>query len=213
MAQLKPPDDGSSPDYTPNQYYSNPTQKLTANPFCLKIMSLNCCSLRSLPKRNQLGALLSNHDIDIVFGCESHIDQSFSSSEILPKNYKIIRKDRSLGGGGVFIGFKDYPNISEVPELAAEAEMIWAKLSTPKQKPLYLCSLYRIPNNDSSPISSLSVSLQKLVSNPEILLSGDLNLPSITWSDGGVINSCPTYGHGINQLYSWILLTNMGWSN
>ena len=148
--------------------------------------------------------MLSNHDIDIVFGCESHIDQSFSSSEILLKNYKIIRKDRSLGGGGVFIGFKDYLNISEVPELAAEAEMIWAKLSTPKQKPLYLCSLYRIPNNDSSSISSLSVSLQKLhqiVPNPEILLSGDLNLPSITWSDGGVINSCPTYGHGINQLF------------
>ena len=52
MAQLNPPDDGSSPDYTPNQYYSNPTQKLTANHINLKIMSLNCCSLRSLPKRN-----------------------------------------------------------------------------------------------------------------------------------------------------------------
>ena len=84
-----------------------------------------------------------------------------------------ITKLYSLGGGGVFIGFKDYLNISEVPELAVEAEMIWAKLSTLKQKLLYLCSLYRIPNNDSSPISSLSVSLQKLhqmVPSPEILL-------------------------------------------
>ena len=42
-----------------------------------------------------------------------------------------------------------------------------------------------------------------MVPSPEILLSGDLNLLSITWSDGGIINSCPTYGHGIifNQLF------------
>ena len=74
----------------------------------------------------------------------------------------------------------------------------------PKQKPLYLCSFYRIPNNDSSPILLLRESLQKLhhmVSSPRILLSGDLNLPSITWSDGGIINPCPTYGHEINQLF------------
>ena len=37
--------------------------------------------------------------------------------------------------------------------------------------------------------------------SPEILLSDDLNLPSITWSDGGIVNSCPTYGHGINELF------------
>ena len=73
-------------------------------------MSLNCRSLRSLPRRHQLSALLLNYDIDLVFGCKSHINQSFSSSEILPKNYKIIRKDHSLGGGGVFIGFRDNLN-------------------------------------------------------------------------------------------------------
>ena len=25
--------------------------------------------------------------------------------------------------------------------------------------------------------------------------------PSITWLDGDIINSCPTYGHEINQLF------------
>ena len=112
MVQPTPHEDGSPPDYILNQYNSS-TQKISVshiNQPCLKIMSLNCRSLRSLPKRNQLSALLFNYDIDLVFGCESHIDQSFSSSEILPKNYKIIRKDSSLGGGGVFIGFRDNPN-------------------------------------------------------------------------------------------------------
>ena len=85
-----------------------------------------------------------------------------------------------------------------------EAEMIWAKISIAKQKPLFLCSFYRIPNNDSSPILLLTESLQKLhqmVPCPGILLCGDFNLPSIMWLDGGIINLCPTYGHEINQLF------------
>ena len=71
----------------------------------------------------------------------------------------IIRKDRSLGGGGVFIRFRDNLNISEVSELTTEDEIIWAKLSTPKQKQFYLCSLYRTPNNIPSLILSLRESL------------------------------------------------------
>lgn len=83
----------------------------------LKIISLNCCSLRSLSKRSHLAGLLSNYDIDIVLGSESHIDHAYLSSEILPLNYKIIRKDRSLGGGSVFIGFKNHLDVSNVLDL------------------------------------------------------------------------------------------------
>ena len=94
--------------------------------------------------------------------------------------------------------------MSEVPELTSDAEMIWAKLSTPKQKPLYFCSFYRIPNTDSCPIISLNETLLKLhqmVPNPEVLLSGDFNFPGISWLEGGIINSDPAYGYGINQLF------------
>ena len=69
----------------------------------LTFISLYCCSL-SRSKRNQLAALLSDYDADVIPGCESCIDHPFLSSEILPANYKVIRKDRCLGdGGGVFI--------------------------------------------------------------------------------------------------------------
>ena len=57
----------------------------------------------------------------IVLACESHIDQSFRSSEILPNSYKIIRKDRSLGGGRVFIGIKQYLELFEETLLATNA--------------------------------------------------------------------------------------------
>ena len=107
----------------------------------LKLLNINCRSLRSLCKRNQLASILSHHNIDIILGCESHIDESFLSAEILPNTYKIIRKDRSLGGGGVVIGFKNSLQLSEVTTLTScesDAEKIWGKLHMHNQKPLHI---------------------------------------------------------------------------
>jgi len=35
-------------------------------------LKLNCCSIKSQAKRNQLSVLLSYHNADIIFGCKSH---------------------------------------------------------------------------------------------------------------------------------------------
>ena len=75
--------------------------------YTLKLLSINCRSLRSQDIRNQLAVLLVHYDIDVVFISETHLDNSIYLSEILPKSYKTIKKDRCLGGGGVLIGFKD----------------------------------------------------------------------------------------------------------
>ena len=101
----------------------------------LKIMSLNCHSLRSQSKRNELAALLTSNDIDIVLGCECHLDD-FYSSEILPKTYTIIRKDRCLGGGGVFVDYKKYLSISKF-DISSNAVMLWCTLQQ-KAYPLML---------------------------------------------------------------------------
>ena len=108
----------------------------------LKIISLNCCSLRSKSKRNQLAVLLTDYDADIILGCESHIDHTFFSPEILPAGYKIIRKDRCLGGGGVFIGYKNYLNVCEESSLSLDAEMVWVKLCCHNKKnlPVFILS-------------------------------------------------------------------------
>ena len=128
----------------------------------LNILSLNCGSIRSQAKRNNLAVLLSEHNIDIVLGCESHIDESYFSSELLPPLYTILRKDRSLGGGGVFIGFKKSLTVSEEPKLITDCEVIWAKLHFKKTKTLYICSFYRPPDSDMYPIIQLNESLTKL---------------------------------------------------
>jgi len=130
--------------------------------------------LRSLHKRNQLASILSQNDIDIVLGSESHIDSSFLSAKILPKLYKIIRKDRSLSVGGVFIGFKSSLQLSEVTTLTSsihDAEIIWGKLQFHNQKPLHICSIYRPLDSSDTLIKSLENCLSHLYTEDSDILS------------------------------------------
>jgi len=53
-----------------------------------------------------------------------------------------------------------------------------------KNKPLYLCSFCRPPDNTTTPMDILNNSLSELVSNdpttsPQIMLGSDFNLPDI----------------------------------
>lgn len=56
-----------------------------------------------------------------MFDCETHLDKSFYSFEILPKRCKIIRREGSLGGG-VFIDVEDTLSITEIA-LPIDAKM------------------------------------------------------------------------------------------
>ena len=64
-----------------NKLSSNQTGQSIPN-IMLKIFSLNCCSIRSLFKRGELAVLINEHNVNIVMGCESHIDDSFAISKV-----------------------------------------------------------------------------------------------------------------------------------
>ena len=69
----------------------------------------------------------------------------------------VNRKDRYLGGGGVFIGYKKYLTISKL-DTSSIAEMRWCTLHFPNKKPVHLCSFYRPPNISTDPIIELDKS-------------------------------------------------------
>ena len=172
----------------------------------LKILSLNCCSLRSSEKRANLLALIEEHNPDIICGCESHLDRSYYSAEIFPNNYTVLRKDRIEGAGGVFLCINGSLSVFEEPELDVNAEIVWAKITLPKRNSIHLCSFYRPPDLSTDPILQLQSSLNNLISRstefPTIILMGDFNFPSIDWSDGsGQLKPCPTYGLELNNLF------------
>ena len=138
--------------------------------------------------------------------CESHLDGSYSSAEVFPSNYIILRKDRLEGAGGVFLCVNASLNVSEESELDVNAEIVWAKITLPRQDSIHLCSFYRPPDSSIDPILQLQTSLNSLISRstefPNIILMGDFNFPSIVWSDGsGQLNACPTYGTELNTLF------------
>ena len=156
-----------------------------------------------IAKRGLLHALIDEHNADIIIGCETHLDNTYLSPEIFPTHFTIIRKDRKKGSGGVFIAFKSSIPLKEEPLLNSDAEMVWAKLCINNFKPIFLCSLYRPPNNLTVPISELRDSLNKLSDhNPGIIIVEDFNLPAIQWEEGmGCIQSSPTYGNDVNYLF------------
>ena len=175
------------------------------SPDIFQVISVNCCSLRSTSRRARFCGLLKEHEPDIIVGCESHLDSSYLSSEIFPASFNIYRKDRSAGGGGVFLGIKDTLVCTEEPNLDTTAELIWAKISLHNLPSLYICSYYRPPHFDLQSILELNESIVKLTRQNQscnFILAGDFNLPSIEWSDGqGTILPNPTYGHGLNEAF------------
>ena len=50
--------------------------------------------------------MLENHSPDIITGCETWLTSSILDNEVIPRNYKLYRKDRKDGYGGVLIGIK-----------------------------------------------------------------------------------------------------------
>jgi len=66
---------------------------------------LNCCSTKSQAKQVLLHAIIDEHRAEIIIGCESHLDNTYFSSEVFPLHFNFIKKDCKEGSGGVFIAY------------------------------------------------------------------------------------------------------------
>ena len=55
----------------------------------------------STGKRALLASIIKENSIDIVMGCESHLDESYLTSEVFPSNFTIYRMIDELVHGGV----------------------------------------------------------------------------------------------------------------
>ena len=96
------------------------------------------------------------------------------------------------------------------PILSASAELVWTKLFIVGIKPLYICSYYRTPNSELEPLVEVKNSLSSFLNGksvpPHLVVTGDFNLPEITWAEtGGRLISNPTYGAVLNNTFLNIL--------
>ena len=146
---------------------------------------MNCNIIQSLDKRSELSALIDLHNPHIMLGQESKIGPVHQSSEIFPQNYISFRKDRKVGGGGVFVLVKDDINSLECTfeDLTDnDCEIVWAQIRLPGSKLLNIASIYRPPNSSLQTMNKINQNLTTVFSkfrNATYMLAGDLNLSCI----------------------------------
>ena len=148
---------------------------------------LNCVytNIQSLVnKKSELLKLLEENDIHIVFLTETLITESHTASEYHLEGYQnpvIQFKDK--GGAAIYVrNGVDFLEVN-VPNKCNDA--VWLSIKTDNNKTrLYGC-VYRSPNsrteNNQRLLDNLNWAREKY---SEILITGDFNLPSISWSTG-----------------------------
>ena len=146
----------------------------------------------------------------IIHATETHLDKQISNAELIdPLLYDIYRKDRLFDpgherGGVLNAIMKGVISSGEIT-LETDCESTWNKIQIKGSKPLYTCTgcFYRKPNNDAVPIQRLDESLGRLThttSLPNIILTGDFNLPDIEWDkEENRTKASPNYSKEINE--------------
>ena len=115
------------------------------NDLSLRILVLNCQSIKSAGKPAQLSNIIESSQANIAIVTESWLKPSVNSPEVFPPNFKCYRKDRlKTEGGGVFLIVSDTYESEEPEEMKVDndCELIWAKLKIKGSKDLYIGSCY-----------------------------------------------------------------------
>ena len=149
--------------------------------------------MKSITKTTQLKTTIQSNNPDIMFVVETKIDENYPTYSFLPPNYTAIRKDRSIHGGGVLIAFRDDIVAEPLTNLNSNCEIVWTKVHSTRNKPIYFASYYRPPNDHLQLLEALHEYLTKIYRTqktpPNVVILGDFNLPDIKWSKQQTTNN------------------------
>lgn len=125
------------------------------------------------------------YDPHVIMITETWLHSEIQDAEVVPPNYRLIRKDRSSRGGGVAIAIKDNL-ICHVMSEIDNSESIWCKINFYGLW-LTLGTVYRKPGSSPDDLSNiLQFLLTHTTKQSRIIIGGDFNAPNVIWSDDGV---------------------------
>ena len=143
-----------------NMSSSNPTGKL-------RILTLNANSAKGKPA--EIATICDYIKPDVIVMTETKLDKSVASSEFLPKHFQghVIRKDRTLNGGGVLIAHRKglVANPVSCKGIKSDCELVLSRISISNgQPPLYVGAYYRsqIDNSPNSSLDGLEKALEQV---------------------------------------------------
>ncbi|CAB4041921.1 Hypothetical predicted protein, partial [Paramuricea clavata] len=174
---------------------TNPGPVCNSSSLGLKVLYFNARSLKALVhptgdnsvkicKISLLQQLTYSGNYDVVCVCETWLNNSILSSEILTNYGSVFRCDR-VGriGGGVLVAVKTGIQVTRRHDLEPEnTEIVVIEMLKPNSKPVVLYTFYRPPNSTPDVLQSLNNSLQRDSESSRVVVIGDFNLPSVKWS-------------------------------
>ena len=134
-------------------------------------------------KIDHLNDYLYIHDPHVIFITETKLG-SFQSIPILGNNYRIFRKDRSMGGGGVALLIKKdfYCEITH-SELCRDTESLVCNIKM-KNNIITAAVIYRPPNSDAASSDRINEIIKNLSDlGHGIIICGDFNYGAIDWNN------------------------------
>lgn len=155
----------------------------------IRLAIINFCAVTN--KQPELASFLYLRDIDVLCGTESHLDDTFSNSEIFPQNFNVYRNDRNSHGGGVFIIVKDTLPSSQV-DTGASCEIVWCCIHGRSGQTLIVGSFYCPPQSSIAVLEELTKSIRIIKAkypSARLILGGDFNAPGIDWKNGCLTES------------------------
>ena len=151
------------------------------------MMLINLQSITS--KKEVFWEVLEIYSPDIITGCETWLTSSILDNEVIPRNYKLYRKDCKDGYGGVLIGIKSNL-LTKLIDLNTSCE-ICAVVIQLSQNQYVVINAYRPPNRDVMYQQELCNCICKIVRrypNSFMFCTGDFNLPDIDWTSNSIVN-------------------------
>ena len=126
----------------------------------LNIISLNCQSI--LNKKEVFWELLDNHHPDIIVACETWLNQSIGDNEIISSNFKLFRRDRADGYGGVLIAVNNSIDCQAL-QCCNSCELCAIKILLPNNQSLIIIGVYRPPDRNNSYVESLCDAIYQII--------------------------------------------------
>ena len=103
------------------------------NDLPLRVLIINCQSIKTPGKHAELTNIIESTQADIVIGTESWLKSSIKLQEVFQSDFNCYSKDRSTGeGGGVFILVSKKYECEEPEELKVDKNCELVKLEDPK---------------------------------------------------------------------------------
>jgi hypothetical protein len=101
------------------------------NDLPLRVLIINCQSIKTPGKHAELANIIESTQADIVIGTESWLKPSIKPQEVLPSDFNCYRKARPTGeGGGIFILVSMKYESEEPEELKVDknCKLVWTKM-------------------------------------------------------------------------------------